>query len=80
MYIRLLEYVHRNARVILPIHSPFATISTVEVIAYIGTFFQVPKTVHSSKFIYDFCYCGEENMSSCDLLPRAVKIIVLKFD
>ena len=27
-----------------------------------------------------FCYCGEENMSSCDLVLRDVKIYVLLFD
>ena len=62
MYLRLLEYVHRNPRVILPIHSPFAITPTVlkdityatfaitftmEVMAYIGTSFSDAK---NSKF------------------------------
>ena len=40
-------------------------------------FFQMPKTTHLSTFIYDFCYCGEGNMCSCDFVPRAVRILVL---
>ena len=35
----------------------------------------MPKTIHSSTFIYDFCYCGEENLSSCDSVPSAVNSI-----
>ena len=80
MYIWLLEYIHRKARVILWIHSPFAITFTMEVIAYIGTFFQIPKTVYSSTFIYDFYYCDKENISSCDFMPTAVKILFLLFD
>ena len=56
-------------------HTPFAITFTVEVTAYTGTF-KMPKTIHSSMFIYDFCYYREENMSSCDFVPRAVEIII----
>ena len=43
-------------------------------------FLEMQKTVHPSMFIYDFCYFGEEDTSSCDFVPRAVKILVLLFD
>ena len=38
MNIRLLEYVHRNARIILPLYSPFAITPTVHKDAYIDVY------------------------------------------
>ena len=55
-------------------HTPFVITPTVEVIANIGTFFQMPKTVHSSTYIDDFCYCGEENLFSLYLFYYLINL------